>query len=184
MFWLRGCIGMRMVVVCVLMLLIGCGGSKKESIVKPKPPLKIKTIKLTMESNANDNWPVPVELVRVADADLTKELLKIEPKEWFKKAGADFRNAHPGVYFDSWEVVPGTIVGPAKAKVRGRVAGVLFCGDADDSVALRVRTNGKVLVSIREDGCSIGRDSRKKKQGKKRPRVRKRLPKVAEAADS
>lgn len=184
MFWLRGCIGMRMVVVCVLMLLMGCGGNKKESIVKPKPPLKIKTIKLTMESNANDNWPVPVELVRVADASLTKELLKIEPKDWFEKAGADFRNAHPEVYFDLWEVVPGTIVGPAKAKVRGRVAGVLFCGVDDDSVAMRVRTNGKVLVSIREGGCTVGRDARRKKKGQKRPRVRKRLPKVAEAPGS
>ena len=145
-----------------IFLLAGCGGgNSKESITKPKPPLKLKTVTLAMAWDANSNWPVSVELVRVRDASLVDELLGIKPEEWFKKKGEGFRQANPDAYFDAWEVVPGTIVGPRKAKVKARVAGVLFCGLADSVAPFRVKKNGKILVVIRKKGCSIEQDNPK-----------------------
>lgn len=151
------------VLLLICAMLTGCGGNKKESITKPKPPLKLKFITLAMEWEANDNSPTPVELVRVKDASLVQTLLAIKPKDWFETEGTNFRQSHPGAYFDLWEVVPGTSVGPLKVKVKGRVAGVLFCGLAESTSAFRVERNGRILVNLGREGCSVEKGTKPKK---------------------
>lgn len=156
--------------VCgLLLLLAGCrGGSSKESITKPKPPLKLSKIALTMEWDANDNWPVSVELVRVKDADLVEELLSIESKDWFGKKGNDFRLSHPSARFNSWELVPGTLIGPEKVKAKGRLAGVLFCGLRKGAAPFRFKQNGKALVIVNQDGCSVRKDSKRGRSSRRK----------------
>lgn len=157
--------------VLTTLLSSGCGifgksDVSKEPVVKPRPPLRISSITLAMEWDANDNWPVSVELVRVKDVALVEELLAIESSAWFKQSGQNFRQANPRAYFDSWQVVPGTVVGPLKATVKGLVAGVLFCDLNDSSIPLRVHQNGRVLINIAKDACSVERDSSRKKRNR------------------
>ena len=155
----------RILLVAIVLGLGGCGGgNKKESIVKPKPPLKIRTVSFSMGFSANNNWPVAVELIRVRDADIAQSLLDIKPKDWFAEERDNFRNANPNAYFDSWEVVPGTNFGPIKAKVRGRVAGVLLCDTEKSNAPLRVFQNGNVLINITDEGCSVQKYRRGRKK--------------------
>ncbi len=154
-------LGALVLVAVLAVALTGCGGrGNKESITRPKPPLKLSSIVLTMEWDANRNWPVPVELVRVRDADLVDELLAIESKEWFSTKGNDFRNSNPSAYTHRWEIVPGTVIGPEKVKIKPRVAGVLFCGLNDETPPFRFRQNGKAIVVIDQAGCSVEKYSR------------------------
>ncbi len=158
--------------ICVIALLSGLVGgcrSQGESITKPERPLKLRTITLALDAQANDNWPVRVELVRVRDADLVDALLDIQTDAWFDQDGRNFRQRHPDAHFDSWEVVPGTTIGPFKARRRGRLAGVLFCDTRVPSAPLRVARNGKVLVTIGDEGCEVG-------GGKPRKKKRRWLP--------
>ncbi len=133
----------------------GCFWRDKESITKPARPVKIKTIALTMAANTNDNWPVPVELVRVEDASLVETLLNIKANAWFEEAGRSFRQAHPEAHFDSWEIVPGTFAGPFNVKARGKLAAVLFCGTRLPSPPLRFERSGKVLINVSDAGCTL-----------------------------
>ena len=134
-------------------LLVGCAG-QSEAPTKPRR-LIVDTVTLVMAAHVNENWPVAVELVRVADADLLRELLAIESSAWFDGEGDKFRSAHPRALSDIWEVVPGTVVGPVDVSYARRVAGVLFC-DLRGRVPQRVERNGAIVVRIEDDGCKIG----------------------------
>lgn len=137
----------------------GGGNNEKNSGTTPKPPLKLKKVALAMGSTVNDNWPVTVELVRVKDADLAKELLTMDAKQWFAEDGKAFRGAHPDAYFDRWEVVPGTSVRSSKVKkASGKVAGVLFCDLVHSQPPQRVTRNGRITIRIESDGCAITAD--------------------------
>lgn len=153
-------------VVVIALSLSGCGlmkaifksggGNEGDKSVAPKPPLKIRSVTLVMDEAANDNWPVAVEMVRVRDANLIKELLAIDSKEWFAKESEAFRAANPNAYFDKWEVVPGTAIEFAKVKrMSGRVGGVLFCDLVGSKPAMRINKNGRVFIKIGPDGCEI-----------------------------
>ena len=154
---LRTRAGTRTAVVAALVaaLSLGCA-SKGEKITKPKDPLKLRSMVLRMESGANGNWPVRVDLVRTKDADLLPRLTAMKADGWFGEAGVSFRDAHPEVYVDSWEVVPGTVVGPFKVRLRERVAGVLFCNTRSSPPPLRMATGGSVLVTVDDDRCRVG----------------------------
>ncbi len=140
-------------VLLVTALLIGCAGNR-EKPTKPRR-LSLDSVTLVMAADVNDNWPVAVELVRVADADLLRQLLVIESSGWFDGEGDKFRSANPRELFDIWEVVPGTVVGPISVKARKRVAGVLFC-DLRGRVPQRVEHQGSIVVRIEDEGCKIG----------------------------
>ena len=144
----------------------GCA-SKGEKITKPKDPLKLRSMVLRMESGANGNWPVRVDLVRTKDADLLPRLTAMKADGWFGEAGTSFRDAHPEVYVDSWEVVPGTVVGPFKVRLRERVAGVLFCNTRSSPPPLRLAIDGAVLVTVDDDRCRVG-------EGRNEPQQRRR----------
>jgi len=150
----RGLVAGALWVALCCLLTVGCA-SKSESPTKPARPLKVRNISLVMLPNANEAWPVKVELVRVKDVALVDALLGMETGEWFGEAGRAFRQAHPQVVHDSWEVVPGTNVGPFAVQRRGRFAGVLFCDTKQPSPPLKFERNGEVTVSVGDAGCSL-----------------------------
>ena len=115
-----------------------------------------------MARGVNDDWPVPVGLARVKDEALVQPLLAIDAMAWFGEAGERFRNAHPQARFDSWEVVPGSVIGPVEVKVAGDWAGVLFCGLRSGAVPLRVEQNSNVTVRIEDAGCVLEGGERSK----------------------
>lgn len=137
------------------------GGPAQEEPKEPEKPLRIETIKLVTVKGANDNTPVQVDLVRVRDAFLLPELLKTETRAWFAEGRDKFRNAHPDAHIDSWELVPGTVVGPADIELDGDVAGVLFCGlmkvgEENAGIPQRVARDGDLIVTIGDTECVVG----------------------------
>ena len=137
----------------LLALLSGCGGG--DATERPLRPLRVSNITLTMPEGVNGNWPARVELVRVTDDRLVTQLLGIEAGAWFKEAREGFRRAHPEVLFDTWEVVPGTVVGPVKVGVVEDVSGVLFCETRVPLPPLKFERDGDVVVHIDDKGCAL-----------------------------
>ena len=133
-------------------LLVGCAG-KSEKPTKPRR-LRMDSVTLVMAAEVNDNWPVAVQLVRVGDADLLRELLAIESGAWFDGEGDKFRSANPNALFETWQVVPGTVVGPVSVRTRKRLAAVLFC-NLSGRVPQRIEREGAIVVRIEDDGCKV-----------------------------
>ena len=146
---------MRFVVGAIVAMMLAGACRSTEAPTEPARPLKLKTVSLSMSAEANDNWPVPVELVRFEDAALADILLSKDAKNWFDGDGENFRRAHPEVRSDSWEVVPGTLVGPFEVRMRGKLAGVLFCGTRQAAAPLRVERKGDVVINIDDTGCTL-----------------------------
>ena len=153
------CVG----VLVVALLATGCasGGGKQ----RVGETANLKTLRFTMDANANDNRPARVELVRVDDENLIDEMVRIESASWFEGDGEAFRRANPSAISDAWELVPGLDSGPFEVSLkrgfvkrmlrRGKVAGVLFCDTLKPSPPLRVARKGKVSVTVRNDGCTL-----------------------------
>ena len=149
----------------------------------PQPPqrlLRIKTLTLAMARGVNADWPVEVGLARVEDETLVQPLLAIEAMAWFGEAGRKFRQSHPQARFDSWEVVPGTVIGPVDVQAAGDWAGVLFCGLRSMAVPLRVEQDGNVTVRIEDAGCLLEGGGRSKESSWLR-RFLKRIGKESKA---
>jgi len=133
---------------------VGIGG-KGDGLQKPKEPVRVKSVSLVMSENANQQWPVRVELVRVRDEALAEVLLRMEARDWFQAAGQGFRQANPSELYNEWEVVPGTNIGPFKVRKRGRFAGILFCGTRTPEPPLRLKRSGNLMIYIDDAGCSV-----------------------------
>jgi type VI secretion system protein len=67
------------------------------------------TVKIAIVAEANGNNPIAVDVVRVANKDLAKEISKLTAADWFQKRDQYLRDyAKPGVLsVDSQEWVPG-----------------------------------------------------------------------------
>ena len=155
---LTGCLGM--------LGLSGLGGGGEED--QPRRLLELEQITFAMAPGVNDNWPVRVELVRVKDADLVSELLRIETGAWFSGSRTAFRSSNPDAFIDWWEVVPGTTAGPFGAEIDDDVEGVLFCGLRSPPPPLRFDRDGEVVVKIEDESCRLtGGEPSKEKDWKR-----------------
>ena len=141
--------------LAVAAMLAGCGGSSAPRPEPPERPLRLNQIELEMIEDPNRSRPVRVELVRVADMRLLPEILRINTNGWFGQTGQAFKSAHPEAIFDSWEVVPGTAIGPFEVEIDEDVAGVLFCDTLTAPPPLRFELDGAVRVTINNDGCEL-----------------------------
>lgn len=139
---------------CSMFGLFGGGGDRKQ---KPQERIRVKSVSLAMSSEANDRWPVRVELVRVRDERLAEALLRIETANWFGAEGDGFHKANPQAIYDEWEVVPGTAIGPFKIRKRGRFAGVLFCGTREPRPPERIARRGDMMIYVDDEGCNVSK---------------------------
>ena len=146
----------------VSIAIAGCAGGR-ETVTEPAQPLELDRISLAAAPGTNDNWPVRVDLVRVRDATLVSRLLHTQTRAWFAESSHTFRQAHPEGFFHSWEVVPGTVVGPVDVDVEGPVAGVLFCETPSSPLPIRFERDGDVVVRIDDEGCALVGGSPSKK---------------------
>lgn len=90
-------------VLCLLGALSGCARRQL-------------TVKVAIAAEANGNNPVAVDLVRVENKDLAKEISKLTAADWFQKRDQYIRDyPKPGVLtIESSEWVPGQPVSPLK----------------------------------------------------------------------
>lgn len=153
---LAACAARPVLVALAALAVAGCGATGGAG--NPgAASLAVETLTLRMAPGVNDSWPVPVELVRVADPAAMDRLLEMNAADWFGGAGEAFRVANTDALYDAWEVVPGTTTGPFDIRVAGRYGGVLFCDLRGEEPQLPVRfeRDGDVLVSIADEGCTL-----------------------------
>lgn len=138
------------------------GFAKSESSGGSRPnALKLRRVSLIMDEDSNDNWPVKIEIIRINDVMLVKEVLAISTEDWFKEKGETFRSANPKAYSDVWEIVPGTSIDNSRPqRVKGRVGGVLFCDLQEPKPAERISISGHILIKVGSDGCEVERFKR------------------------
>lgn len=138
-------------------VLAGCGGNGGgDAASEPTRPLLLETLEIAAGEGVNSNRPVEVTLVRVKDAKLVDKLLEIETPDWYDGEREVFEGTAPDAIVDSWEIVPGTRVGPEDLEVDDKVAGVLYCYLLDDpQPPERFERNGAVMLAISDEGCEI-----------------------------
>jgi hypothetical protein len=120
-----------------------------------KDPVDIERMSFDMEVGANGNRPARLEMVRVDDDGLMRELVGIATEDWFGSAGEAFRSANPDAVYDAWELVPGRTTGPFDVDKRGDLAAVLFCDTRRKPPPLRLVRDGRVTVRVAADGCAV-----------------------------
>ena len=156
----------RLLPCLVLLALPGCSGGLTGFIDAllgrdAGPPVPdIESVVLEMPEYANDDWPARVHLVRVDrdDAGTYARLLAVDPTEWFDGAGArKFEDAHPQAHLDSWEIVPGTSIGPfpVDAGFFDDFIAVLLCGVKSDPPPKTVALEGDLRIIVTDSGCEI-----------------------------
>ena len=116
-------------------------------------PVWTRSLTLVADEYLNENWPVRIDMVRVEHANELDLLLGFSAREWFESESEEFRRTHPGARYDTWEVVPGTEVGPVNVRVRGRsLAGVVFC-DTPAATGPVDLVEGNMMLSVHDTGC-------------------------------
>ena len=145
-------------VIAVLTTISGCTwwDDKEESTLESS--VDVERITLTMGVGVNDNWPVSVELLRVKNTEQLSQLLRMETAQWFSEQGEVFKQTYlyPEVYYNMWEIVPGTTIGPELIEETDvEVAGVIFCYTRQKSLPKRFDIDGDAIVQIVNDGCKL-----------------------------
>ena len=125
-----------------------------------KDPVEIDHMSFDMQVGANDNRPARLELVRVDEERLVRELVGIETVDWFGPAGEAFRSANPDAVYDTWELVPGQTTGPFEVEADGDLAAILFCDTREPPPPLRLVRDGRVDVRVGADGCAVEGEGR------------------------
>ncbi len=145
------------VAAALLVATVLLGACRSSNDASPDPAIRMRSLLLVMTDGANGDWPVAVDLVRVRDANLLTELLRIESAAWFRDAGEKFAKANPDALIEQWEIVPGTSVGPLNVRVRAKVTGVVFC-NIPGTPPVRLGYHGHVTLGIDDDGCTLRGD--------------------------
>ena len=123
------------------MLTAGCGLFEFTDDADTVQILEIDTVVLAMNARVNDDWPARVSLVRVDDVGLMNDLLHLDTRSWFADGGESFRDANPEAFYDDWEVVPGSRIGPFDVRVSENVGRRHF-----------LRHQGEPAAGARDDG--------------------------------
>jgi type VI secretion system protein len=66
---------------------------------------------------ANQNYPIPMDLVTVSDKKVIAEIGKLTAKDWFERRMQVLRDFHGKVAVASWEWVPGQHAGPISVEI-------------------------------------------------------------------
>jgi hypothetical protein len=115
------------------------------------------SLQVNVSATANDNNPIPMDLVMVLDKKIDKEVSKLSAKDWFTRRIQIGRDFPDKVEIVSWEWVPGEASGPIAVAVSPKaVAGYLFAdylqaGDNRAAVDLRY----PVAVTLSEKSFTI-----------------------------
>jgi hypothetical protein len=103
------------VFTAVLSGLISCGGGKKASTPVPGAQGRAAqkfSIQVNVVDGANQNFPIAMDLVTVADKQVIGEVAKLSAKDWFDRRTQILRDFQGKVSVASWEWVPGQHAGP------------------------------------------------------------------------
>jgi len=158
--WGNGCMkyakSYRCTVASLLLLgVTGCGLIKKP-ISKSHTSSKF-SIQVVVSENANQNSPLPMDFVTVADKKLMGEVSKLSAKDWFERRVQVQRDFHSKVQVTSWEWVPGQHAGPISVELpKKTLAGFVFVNYANAGEhRAGVNTKLPVVVTLGQEEFSV-----------------------------
>ena len=131
---------------------------KIPGLPKFKSHLKQKfTMQINVSDGANENAPIPMDLVMVLDKKAVPEVAKLSSKDWFERR-VQVERDHPGkVVVASWEWAPGQHVGPISVDVDPEFrAGFLFANysnTSDHRAVIDVRS--PIVVNLQAEDFSV-----------------------------
>ena len=149
-----------MVLICALWA-GGCGGAPQGMPAIPAVPKALKipglpklggskkpNTKFTMQINvsdaANQNQPIPMDLVMVLDKRTVLQVAKLTSKDWFDRRMQVERDNPGKVVVASWEWSPGEHVGPISVDISPDFrAGFIFASYAND-------TDHRAVIDVRK----------------------------------
>lgn len=91
-----------------------------------KPTIKLSSVSFSVASQANDDTPIPVDLVVVDDEELLKKLLALPAAQWFEQRAQLQRDFPLALYVWSKELVPGQRLDVSDAPVKGQRGSVVL----------------------------------------------------------
>jgi hypothetical protein len=107
-------------VPALLALVTSCGGAKKVSAKVPGAQGRATqkfSIQVNVADAANQNYPIAMDLVAVADKKVVAEIGKLSAKDWFDRRTQVLRDYQGNVSVASWEWVPGQHAGPISVEI-------------------------------------------------------------------
>jgi type VI secretion system protein len=140
--------------------ILACGLSKKAHVPIAGSRTNTKfTIQVVVAEAANQNSPVPVDFVMVADKKLLQEVAKLSAKDWFDRRVQVQRDFPTKLKVISWEWVPEEHVGPIDVDVAGNTLGAFlfanYANGGEHRAAVDVKT--PVIVSLGAEDFSVQR---------------------------
>jgi type VI secretion system protein len=85
-----------------------------------KPTIKLSSVSFSVARLANDDSPIPIDLVAVDDEELLKKLLTLPASQWFEQREQLQRDFPQALYVWSKELVPGQRLDVADAPIKGQ----------------------------------------------------------------
>src|SRR4051794_37938600 len=112
----------------VLGIGVSCGVAKKAKVPTSLPARKNTkfSIQVNVSEDANQNSPVPADLVIIQDKKVAVEVAKLSAKDWFDRRAQITRDFTTKLQVVSWEWVPGQHVGPIDVDVAARTVGAFL----------------------------------------------------------
>jgi hypothetical protein len=157
----RALAGKTLVVPMLFVGVVGCGIPKKAHLpIAGSAHVDTKfSIQVVVSDAANQNSPIPVDFVMVADKKLLQEVAKLSAKDWFDRRVQVQRDFPTKVQVVSWEWVPGQHGGPIAVEVdRGTRAAFLFANYSNGGEhRAAVDPKYPVIVNLGADDFSVQR---------------------------
>lgn len=124
------------------LLLSGCG------LFTASAP--ISTIGFNVDSAANGNAPIPVDLVLVGTDELIPTIMALSAAEWFTRKAQLLRDTPVDMRAESFEVVPGSIIPPRDVVRKPRPRAAILFANYKTPGAHRIRlvTEEDVIVHV------------------------------------
>jgi hypothetical protein len=152
---------LRCTIFCALLAgLISCGGAKKVSTSVPGAQgraAKKFVMQVNVAEDANENYPIAMDLVTITDKKIIADVGKLTSKDWFERRMQVIRDTQGKVSVASWEWVPGQHSGPISVDIppKTRVAYVFakYLNNGGHRALIDVRSS--VVVNLGPEDFSL-----------------------------
>lgn len=91
-----------------------------------KPTIKLNSVSFSVATSANDDTPIPIDLVAVDDEELLKKLLALPASQWFEQRAQLQRDFPQALFVWSKELVPGQRLDITDAPLKGQRGSVVL----------------------------------------------------------
>jgi type VI secretion system protein len=105
-------------------------------------------IQIVVAGGANQDSPIPVDFVAVADQKLLPEVAKLSAKDWFDRRVQVLRDFGDKVQVVSWEWAPGAHAGPIAIDVASGTLGAFIFANYSNAGEHRAAVDVRIPVVV------------------------------------